>query len=76
METVLYLVVIVSWIWSVARGIQVSILCAALNFIFPPVSQIIFAVYEEKMRTPLLLMAVGGGLLFFLYGEATVTFSE
>lgn len=23
------------WIWSMARGIQISLLCVVLNFIFP-----------------------------------------
>lgn len=53
-----------AWVWSVARGIQVSLLCVVLNFMFPPVSQLIFALYEQPMRTPLLGMAAGLGLMY------------
>ena len=72
MEFILFFGMLAAWIWSVARGIQVSLLCAVLNFVFPPVSQIIYAVYEEKMRAPLIFMVGFGVLLFVLYGEVVV----
>ncbi|WAJ38040.1 hypothetical protein OU800_02055 [Pseudomonas sp. GOM7] len=53
-----------AWVWSVARGIQVSLICVVLNFMFPPVSQGIFALYEPPMRAPLLFMAIGLGMMY------------
>ena len=69
MESILYILMIGAWIWSIIRGIQVSLLCAILNFFFPPLSQVIFAIYEERLRAPLLFIVVSGGLLIYLYGE-------
>ncbi|MCO7552857.1 hypothetical protein [Metapseudomonas otitidis] len=65
MVTVGFLIALAAWIWSVARGIQVSMLCLVLNFLFPPLSQVIFSVYEPPMRSPLLAMAVGLGMMYF-----------
>ncbi|WP_277373594.1 hypothetical protein [Pseudomonas sp. AA-38] len=53
-----------AWVWSVARGIQVSLICVVLNFMFPPVSQGIFALYEPPMRAPLLFMTIGLGMMY------------
>ncbi|MBQ0785761.1 MAG: hypothetical protein KBT66_16165 [Amphritea sp.] len=53
------LIVFVAWVWSVAKGIQVSMLCCILNFMFPPVSQGIFAIYEDEMRGPFIAIAIG-----------------
>jgi len=71
-QTILYLLILCSWIWSVARGIQVSLICAIANFIFPPVSQLIFSIYEDKMRAPLFFMAVGV-IGLYLTGHSPVT---
>lgn len=59
MDVLGFLLALAAWIWSVARGIQVSFICVVLNFMFPPVSQGIFALYEPSMRAPLLFMAIG-----------------
>lgn len=75
MEFLLSVVIFGSWIWSIVRGVQVSIYCAILNFLFPPISQIIFAIYEESMRMPLMLMIVGSALIFLTSGEVTVEMS-
>ncbi|WP_337055904.1 hypothetical protein [Pseudomonas sp. USHLN015] len=64
MATIGFFLALAGWIWSVARGIQVSMLCAVFNFIFPPISQIIFAVNEPVQRSPLLIMAAGLGLMY------------
>ncbi|UTW46101.1 hypothetical protein KFE80_04180 [bacterium SCSIO 12696] len=53
------------WLWSVIGGVQVSILCAILNFVFPPLSQIIYSVYEQPMRMPLIVMIAGIVVLYF-----------
>lgn len=57
---------VIGWIWSLVRGLKVSVLCLICNFLFVPISQIIFAIYEEKLRPPLLLIAVGiaGAIIF------------
>ncbi|WP_020407976.1 hypothetical protein [Hahella ganghwensis] len=65
MEILFWFLAVGAWIWSVARGIQVSVICMVLNFLAPPISQLIFAVYEEKMRRPLLYMVIGLVGLFF-----------
>jgi len=72
MDFVLFLAMIVVWIWSVARGIQVSLLCAILNFLFPPISQGAFAIYEEKMRAPFFLILALAALAYFISGETIV----
>lgn len=66
METLLLCVIFIGWVWSIISGFKVSILCAICNFLFPPLSQVIFAIYEDAMHTPLLLMIVGAGGLFFV----------
>ncbi len=68
MATLLLLIMVVAWIWSVARGVHVSFLCVVLNFLFPPISQGIFSIYEEKMRPPFFLMLACFALLL-LFGE-------
>ncbi|WP_444995862.1 hypothetical protein [Aliikangiella sp. IMCC44359] len=72
MAFLLFIVILGSWIWSIVRGIQVSIYCAILNFLFPPISQIIFAIYEKNMRMPLMLMIGGFILIFLTSGEVVV----
>ena len=75
METIALFIMFAAWVWSVARGIQVSFACMACNFIFPPVSQLIFSFYEQKMRAPLFLMAAPLVLLFFM-GEVSFEFGS
>jgi 4-amino-4-deoxy-L-arabinose transferase-like glycosyltransferase len=75
MESVLVILMVVGWIWSVARGIQVSLLCCVLNFIFPPISQMIFSIYETKMRAPTILMLGTAGALIYLSGKFGVNVS-
>jgi hypothetical protein len=53
------------WIWSIFRGLKVSFLCAALNFTFPPISQIVFSIYEEEMRTPTIIL-IASLVVFYL----------
>ncbi|UTW06245.1 hypothetical protein [Pseudomonas benzenivorans] len=64
MSTAGFLLALVGFIWSVARGIQVSVLCAVLNFILPPISQLIFAAQEPTMRSPFLVIVIGLGLMY------------
>ncbi|QKE64852.1 hypothetical protein HNE05_16340 [Aquipseudomonas campi] len=64
MNTVGLLIALSGFIWSVARGIQVSLLCCVLNFIFPPIAQAIFAIYEPAIRFPLLVLVSGLGLMY------------
>lgn len=52
-------VFVFGWFWSIRAGIEVGLLCAALNFLFPPISQFIFCIYEQKMRIPTLVMIIG-----------------
>lgn len=53
----------VGWAWSVINGFRVGVLCAVLNFFFPPLSQLIFSLYEPKIRKPTLFMAIGMALV-------------
>lgn len=72
MELLITLGIVGAWIWSIARGIQVSFLCTALNFLFPPLSQLIYSIYEEKMRAPLVIMVVLSIVLVAIYGELSI----
>ena len=65
MEVIGFLILFIAWIWSVAKGIQVSLLCSALNFFFPPISQAVYAIYEDDMRGPFTGLAIGIVILFF-----------
>jgi hypothetical protein len=65
MAAVGFFLLLGGWIWSVARGIQVSMLCVVLNFIFPPLAQGIFSLYEPPIRAPLMTMLAGAALLYF-----------
>ncbi len=65
MEFLGFTILFIAWVWSVARGIHVSFLCCVLNFIFPPISQAIFAIYEDTMRGPLIGLIIGIAILFF-----------
>lgn len=64
MGTIGFFLVLAGFIWSVARGIQVSLLCCVLNFILPPIAQCIFSIYEPVIRFPLLIMLAGLGLMY------------
>lgn len=66
MEALLLVLVVIAWFWSIIRGIQVSALCVICNFFFPPLSQLIFAIYEDNMKGPLILMSIGFVGLFIL----------
>jgi hypothetical protein len=50
---------IFGWLWSIWRGFGVGIICGLLNFFFPPLSQLIFSLYEKRLRAPTLLMVFG-----------------
>ncbi len=54
MEVIAIILLFGIWIWSVVRGLEVSVLCAALSFAFPPLAQVIFSVYEERLRAPMI----------------------
>lgn len=58
MDFLLMILGISAWIWSLIRGYEISLLCCVLNFFFPPLSQIIYSVLDERMRIPLLAMCV------------------
>ncbi|MDP3815658.1 hypothetical protein [Pseudomonas sp.] len=64
MNTAGFLIALAGFIWSVSRGIQVSMLCVVLNFIFPPISQLIYSTYEPAIRPPLFVLAIGLGLMY------------
>ncbi|WP_236172831.1 hypothetical protein [Pseudomonas pseudonitroreducens] len=64
MSMIGFALLLVGFIWSVARGIQVSMLCVVANFIFPPISQAIFSIYEPVIRAPLAVMAAGFAVLY------------
>lgn len=72
MEAIGLMIFVVAWIWSVAKGIQVSVLCCVLNFIFPPIAQCIYSIYEETVRGPFFGMLIGMIILWFTEG---LTFS-
>ena len=63
MELLGGVLLVVGWFWSLRAGIMVSLTCCILNFIFTPVAQLIFCIYEPVMRPPTVLMAVGGIVL-------------
>lgn len=75
METIAFLALVVAWIWSVAIGIQVSVLCMICNFMFPPISQLIYSVYESKIRAPFFVMAACIGYFVFT-GDIQFTYSS
>ena len=64
MSAIGFFMAVGGWIWSVARGIQVSLLCVVLNFLFPPVAQGIFAIYEPRIRAPLAVICAGLALMY------------
>ncbi|MES2818820.1 MAG: hypothetical protein V4812_07555 [Pseudomonadota bacterium] len=64
MNTAGFILALVGYIWSVARGIQISLLCVLLNFMFPPLSQLIFASSEPQMRPPFFVIVLGLGLMY------------
>jgi hypothetical protein len=57
MELILIILGVGAWVWSITTGLQkVSVLCAVLNFVFPPLSQIVFSINNKELRSPLFLM--------------------
>jgi hypothetical protein len=67
MEFILLAVFILgAWVWSIVRGYEISLVCAVLNFLFPPFSQMFFALQQKTMRTPLFCMLIGGGILHYI----------
>jgi hypothetical protein len=64
MTLVGFALLLVGFIWSVARGVQISMLCVVANFILPPISQAFFSIYEPVMRAPLAVMLAGLGILY------------
>lgn len=50
---------LVGWLWTVIRGFEVGLICALLNFFFPPLPQFIYCIYEKGLRQPTLLMVLG-----------------
>lgn len=65
MTTVGILLVLSGWLWSVWRGFRVGLLCGLLNFFFCPLSQLIFCLYEKKIRQPTLMLFIGWALLTY-----------
>jgi len=66
METILSILLIISWVWSVVRSVEVSVPCLLLNITFPPLSQLIFSLYEPRIRAPFFLMMICVFILFML----------
>jgi hypothetical protein len=57
MELILIILGVGAWIWSITTGLQkVSVLCAVLNFVFPPLSQLVFSINNKELRAPFFLM--------------------
>lgn len=54
---------LVGWIWSIRAGISVGLLCAVLNFLFPPLAQMIFSAYEPEVRVPTVVLLLGLALM-------------
>lgn len=71
------LLLVWSWLWTVWRGFGIGILCGVLNFFFPPLSQLIFSLYEKRMRLPTLLMFASFVLLSYaIYRELHFDFLQ
>lgn len=66
MEALLILIFILVWIWSIVKGLSISVACAALNFFFPPISQIIFSIYEEELRLVTFVLIGCMGLMYWV----------
>jgi len=66
MEGIAILVFIVTWIWSIVVGLQVSVLCAVLSFFFPPIAQVIFSIYEESLRGPMIILVICSIIMYQL----------
>ncbi|MCD6060312.1 MAG: hypothetical protein K0S16_623 [Moraxellaceae bacterium] len=63
MGLIAFLLALVGWIWSIRAGISVGLLCAVLNFLFPPLAQMIFSAYEPEVRVPTVVLLVGLALM-------------
>ena len=61
---VLLLVFFVAWIWSIFLGYKVSLICAALNFFFPPISQVVFSIYEKSLHGVTIVLVISSILMY------------
>jgi hypothetical protein len=59
MATAAGILIFIGWIWSIINGFGVGLPCAILCFLFPPLAQFIFCIYEPKIRMPTLIMIIG-----------------
>ena len=63
------LLFMIGWIWTVVIGFKESMLWAVLNFLFPPISTVIFAIKYKTAFVPTLLV-IGGiftcGFVFYI----------
>ena len=61
---------LVGWIWSIRAGISVGLLCAVLNFLFPPLAQMIFSAYEPEVRMPTVVLLLGLAMMVLVGSSA------
>ena len=66
MEGLAIIIFVMAWIWSIIKGLNASVLCAVLNFFFPPISQIIFSIYEEELRGVTVVLSICLILMYVL----------
>jgi len=59
-----FLSFIFGWLWSAARGIQVSTTCTLLSFLFPPLAQLYYSFRHPIVRLPTVFLCVGFLLLW------------
>lgn len=56
MAIVISVVFLIAWLVSVVKALNTSILTAVLCFLFPPLAQVIFSIYEEELRKVTLVL--------------------
>ncbi len=67
MDFIVFVVAFLAWMSSILIGFQhVSVLCAILNFAFPPLSQLVFAIGNPVLRPSFFCMCIFGAI-FYVY---------
>jgi len=54
-----FLLFTIGWIWTVVLGFKESVLWGVLNFLFPPISTVVFAIKLKTALVPTLLLIFG-----------------
>jgi len=68
METIMIFGVFGLYIWTIVAGFQISALAGVLNFFFPPLSQVIYSIFEEDMRLPTICLVAAMAISAVLVG--------